>query len=140
MTTHSKTPSTVNTGGGAFISGEARGDIVGRDQVKNVVTGSSNVITQQPGLDPESFLRLLTEMLPLVHQAGLDERKARTLEGDLKTVEEEAQAPQPDGGFLVGRLEGITHVLKSAGNLTEAGQKLLPLAGQALVWAKGLFG
>lgn len=152
-----KDPAAINTGGGAYVgSGVSTqgGDFVGRDKLitagersvviggnvadSSIVTGDHNVVSHRQGVTLEAFQSLLGEIRGLIHYAGLEERKARTLEADVQVVEEEVQQPKPDKSILVSKLEGITKVLKAAGNLTDVGQKLLPLAEKALEWGTGL--
>jgi len=148
---------TINTGGGAYIGGRVKvgGDFVGRDKVVTagaggvavggnvtggaIVTGSGNVISQPQGVTLDQFRALLTDIRSLIPQAGLDERKARLIEGDVATVEEETQQAKPDKSIIQSKLESTTQVLKAAGNLTEEGKKLLPLLSQGVLWIARLF-
>jgi hypothetical protein len=135
MTTSKQDKSVVNTGGGAYVGGRVNtggGDFVGRDQ-------HVSVTQSREGASLEEFLTLLAEMRALIPQAGFEERKVRTIEGDLQVVEEEAKAARPDGGFLVGRLEGIRKLLEATGGVTETASKLLPLAQKAWEWGRTLF-
>ena len=143
----------IKTGGGAYVGGNvgtSGGEFIGRDKVttagaggvavggnmtgSNVITGDNNVATNQQGITQEALLQLLAEMRGLIHQAGLEERKARIIEGDVQVVEEEAKTPKPDSAIIAGKLEGMTKILEAAGNLTESGKKLLGHAKQALTW------
>ena len=158
MTGESKDSSgTINTGGGAYVGGNfnTQGDFVGRDKVVTagaggvavggnvtggaIVTGSGNVISQPQGVTLDQFRALLTDIRSLIPQAGLDERKARLIEGDVATVEEETQQAKPDKSIIQSKLESTTQVLKAAGNLTEEGKKLLPLLSQGVLWIARLF-
>ncbi len=147
----------INTGGEVHIRGAVSvgGDFVGRDKVvtagdrgvvvggnitsSNVVTGNGNVVGNSQGVTADEFRALLAEIRTLIPQSGLDERKVRTLEGDVETVVEEAEQEKPDGGDIVHRLEGATKALKAVGKLTDAGKKLLPMVEKAAEWAGGLF-
>lgn len=157
MTGDPKDTDKINTGGGAYIGGNVStgGDFVGRDKVttagdrgvavggnvtgSTIVTGDGNVANTQQGISLEEFRSLLADIRGLARQADLEERKARTIEADVIAVEEESKESKPDGNFIVNRLEGIIKVLKAAGNLTDAGKKLFPLAEKALEWGVGLF-
>lgn len=139
MTGDTKDTGPINTGGGAFVGGGVNtggGTFVGRDQV---ITGSSGIVTGQQGVTLEQFRALLTDIRNLIPQAGLDERKARLIEGDVATVEEETQQVKPDKSIIQSKLESTTQVLKAAGNLTEEGKKLLPLLSQGVLWVARLF-
>jgi hypothetical protein len=136
MTTSKQDKSVVNTGGGgAYVGGgvtTGRGNFIGRDKLVGVTQS-------REGASLEEFLALLTQMRALFPQAGFEEHKARTIEGDLRVVEGEAKAPKPDGGFLVGRLEGIRKLLEATGGVTETAGKLLRLAQKAWEWGRTLF-
>lgn len=119
----------IDTGGGAFVGGSVDtggGPFIGRDHVTTTIS--------RQGITLEEFGTLLAEMRGLIPQAGLEERKAQDIEAEVVKVEEEAQAAQPDRSVVVGKLEYITKILKAAGNLTDEGKKLLPLAAKALEW------
>lgn len=54
---------------------------------------------------------------------------------DVAVVEAETNESKPNKAVIVSKLNSLTDILKASGKLTEAGQKLLPLAQKALAKA-----
>jgi hypothetical protein len=163
MTSKKTGDNLVDTGGGTYVGGNINtggGDFVGRDKIdnsnrsvsvggnvgnSNIVTGDhnqvSNTVTQtQQNATPEAFIALIAQMQTLISQAGLAEHRAEAAANDLQTVTKVAKSDKPDGGFIAERLEGLKKILDTTNSLTETGEKLLPLAKQAIDWARVLFG
>jgi transposase len=147
---------TVDTGGGAYVGGDVDtggGPFVGRDRVVQAGPGGvaiggdaidsaihgGDALGLQQGATLDQFVRLLAEMRRLVPQAGLEADEAEVIEGDFRVVEEQVQKPQPSGAIILSKLKGVTELLTTAVAASEAAQKLLPMAQQAVEWAGKLF-
>jgi hypothetical protein len=131
-------PSTVNTHGGAYIGGSVNtggGKLVGRDDFS---------VHVQQGATREEFLQVLAAFRAALPGAGLPERQARVIEGDVRTVEEEAAEQKPDGTEILSRIESIGRTLGKIGGATDAaggtleklvrlGTRLGELAGQVFI-------
>jgi hypothetical protein len=113
-TKNGSSPSTVNTQGGAYIGGSVNtggGKLVGRDDFSVCV---------QQGATREEFLQVLAAFRAALPEAGLPERQARVIEGDVRTVEEEAAEKQPDAGIIQAKIDGITGILGKIGGASDA--------------------
>lgn len=127
--------SEINTSGGAYVGGgvsTAGGNFVGRDQ-------SIAITNTQQGVTLAEFAQLLAEMRTLLPEAGLDSGTADVIDADVKVVEAQLAQPKPSAPLITSRLEGITKLLTAAAGAAAAGEKLLPLAQQAVAWAGQLF-
>ena len=138
----------VDTGGGAYVGGDvhtAGGAFVGRDKRIEATGGSVAVggdwiqAVQQQGVTSGDLVRLVGEMRQLLPQSGLDAETADVIEGDFRLIEAQAKKPQPKGRIILSKLKGVTELLTTAVAASEAAQKLLPMAQQALEWAGTLF-
>ena len=143
--------------GGAYVGGDVHtggGDFVGRDKIEagarsviiqgpargNVIsTGDNAVIGVRQEASLEGFVRLLAELRQGLPQAGLDQDTAAVVQGDVKVAEQQAQKPKPNGAIILAKLESVAKLLTTAVTASEAAQKLLPVAQQALQWAGTLF-
>ncbi len=129
-------PASVTTGGGAYIGGNVDtggGAFVGRDQTVHQVYAPQ-------GVSLAEFSALLAELRAALPAAGLDPDVAEIIDADVQVVETQAAKPEPSAAIIVSKLEGIAKVLAAAGGVAVAAQKLLPMAQQALEWARPLFG
>lgn len=128
----SKESTRINIGG-AYIGGNvtAGGDVVGRDK--------TTINATQQTVDVEHFQALLAELRALIPEAGLAQRNARIIDADVAVVEAETSESKPNRAIIVSKLNSLTEILKASGNLTEAGQRLMPLAQKALEWGNQLF-
>ena len=138
----------VNTGGGAYVGGDVHtggGEFVGRDKVVQATAGATAVggdwtqAAAQQGVTGDDFVRLLAAMRELLPQSGLDTETAEVIDGDFRVIEEQAHKPQPKGTIILSKLKGVTELLTTAVAASEAAQKLLPMARQAVEWAGALF-
>jgi hypothetical protein len=126
--------SNVNTGGGAYVGGSVftgGGAFVGRDQTVYQPAGAPTI---------EQFLALLEQLRSQLPNAGLDEGTRQIAESDLQSVQDGAQAPQPNGSLILHRLKGVRSLLEEAAGAGAAAVGLGRLAGQLLELAQRLFG
>ncbi|MCB0200838.1 MAG: hypothetical protein KDI03_12280 [Anaerolineae bacterium] len=129
-------PASVDTGGGAYIGGNVDtggGAFAGRDQ-------TITQVNETHGVSLAEFTALLAELRAALPAAGLDADTAEIIDADVQVVEAQAAKPQPSAAVITSKLEGVAKVLAAAGGVAVAAQKLLPMAQQALEWAKPLFG
>lgn len=128
-------PASVDSGGGAVIFGNvdtSGGAFVGRDQTIHQVNAPQ-------GVSLAEFSALLAELRAALPAAGLDADTAEIIDADVQVVEQQAAKPQPSAAVITSKLEGIAKLLAAAGGVAVAAQKLLPMAQQALEWARPLF-
>lgn len=128
-------PASVNTGGGAYVGGDVDtggGAFVGRDQTIHQVSATQ-------GVSLAEFTALLAELRGALPAAGLDPDTAEIIDADVQVIEQQAAKPKPNAAVITSKLEGIAKLLAAAGGVAVAAQKLLPMAQQALEWARPLF-
>jgi hypothetical protein len=132
MTTSKKDPKSVNTGGGAFIGGNATagGDFAGRDM---------HVSKNVQGASLEEFTTLLSQLRELIPQSGLEPKVAEVVDADFSEVEQQADKPSPNGALIKSRLGGIVETIKTAGSTSDATLKILALLTKLSVLAGTLF-
>ncbi|MCX6032990.1 MAG: zinc ribbon domain-containing protein [Chloroflexi bacterium] len=137
----------VHTGGGAFVgrdqrvvAGERSVAIGGNVTGSAIVVGDRNVVGQpSTSVTAAEFTRLLAELRAALSQAGLDADTAEVVDADVQVVQEQAVKPKPNRTIIVSKLEGVTRLLTAAAGAATTGEKLLPLAQQAVAWAGQLF-
>jgi len=151
------TTSTIDTGGGAYISGSVniRGDFVGRDKIVTagaggvavggnvtggaIVTGNGNVISQPQGATLEDLRALIAELGRLLPQAGLSADLKEVIEGDYQVVKKQAESDKPNGGIVKTKLKSMLELLTSSGNAAGAVEKILSIGTKAAQVAGLLF-
>lgn len=111
-------PTTINTGGGAYIGGNATagGNIVGRDQI-NVGGGQRATL--------EEFTRQLRELRALLGGARLDPDIRGAIDADFEVVEAQVRKPDPKRGLIEGKLQSIAGALGSADQAAGAARGLI---------------
>jgi hypothetical protein len=150
-------PPRDDSAGGTYVGGNVHtggGDFVGRDKIQagnrsviitgaasgNLIqTGDGNLAAVQQGATLEQFVRRLAELRAALPQAGLDADTTEALQTDVTLVETQAQKPKPNGALILAKLKGVVELLTTAVTASEAAQKLLLVAQQAVQWAGTLF-
>ncbi len=131
---HHTSPIPTSTGG-VIVGGNVNtggGDFIGRDQTIYQVNATQ-------GASLAEFTALLAQLRGALPAAGLDPDTAEIIEADVQVIEQQAARPKPNAAIITSKLEGIAKLLAAAGGVAVAAQKLLPMARQALEWAKPLF-
>ncbi|MFD0276991.1 hypothetical protein ACFVHB_24220 [Kitasatospora sp. NPDC127111] len=103
--------------------------------VFNNVAGDQTVYGGQSShftADGQDVRTLVGELRSAVDQAQLPPAVAPEVKAELDSLDAEVARPEPDREVVAGRLNRITHLLKSAGALVAAGTGLLgPLSALA---------
>jgi hypothetical protein len=108
----------------------------------NVVAdhGHSMVIKQNTtGLTTDDLLRLIEALKQALSAVDLDPDVAEAVEADLQMAETQARKPEPNRNLLLMRLGNVAQMLATVDGVWGVGERVLPLAQQALAWAKQLF-
>ena len=139
---------TVNTGGGAYVSGNVavtNGDFVGRDKRTTTITGDGNVggdhsssrVIKQQGADAAAIARAFADFYTAVQQQpDLPPRDKADVQAELEEVETELQkGEEANEGFIRRRLR---HVQRMAPDIYDVVLATFanPIAGVGLVAKK----
>jgi hypothetical protein len=145
----------IQTEGGAYVAGGVNtggGDFVGRDKQvsapggiaiggnashNTMVVGNGNVVgSRTEGVKMEDVLRLVRELQAALPASGLDEETLAVVEGDVRVVEAQLAKPEPKKHLMLPKLESVVATLTGLAGASEAVQKLLPMAQQAVQWVQ----
>ncbi len=134
----------VNTGGGDFVGRDkvVHGDVnsvtIRGDATGNTfVTGKGNVVSNQ-AVKIEQVLEALKDFREALPKSGLDKETAEDIQVVVQNAETQLAKPEPKKHLVLPKLESVVATLTGLVGASEAVQKLLPMAQQALAWAQQL--